>query len=69
MEQWIHQHQMIVNIVATLVVFILGWSLPNDKVMAAGMLFSSFLRKIGGKKLEEKIENIEQAFVDGQKKD
>jgi hypothetical protein len=69
MEQWIVHHQLLVNSAVGLFLFIIGWALPNDKITAAGVTFSAFVRRLFGKKLDEKIESVGQTFIDGMKKD
>ena len=67
--QWLMAHQALCGIAATLVSFIIGWALPSDKLMKVGFFVSQFIRKTFGAKLEEKIEDVVDAFDKGMKGD
>jgi hypothetical protein len=67
--QWCMAHQALCGIGATLVSFVIGWALPNDKIAKAGFFVSQFIRRAFGAKLEEKIENVVDAFDKGMKGD
>lgn len=67
--QWCMAHQAIMAIAASLLTFAIGWALPNDRIMKAGFFVSQFIRRVAGKKLEEKIEQAVDSFDKGMKGD
>ena len=62
---WVEVH----NYITALVVGIVCLALPNTLFVKAGTVFSAMVRKIGGKKLEEKVENLIDGFEQGMKQD
>ena len=69
MEHWVMNNQMIVGAAMGVILFLVGWVLPNDKIISLGMKFSALLARLFGKDAEKKIEDIVGKFVEGMKKD
>jgi hypothetical protein len=62
---WCMDHQLIVGIVSS--IFCLA--VPNTIFVKAGFFISQFVRKVGGRKVEEKLEAIVDGLEQGMKGD
>jgi len=62
---WCMEHQLYVGICVS--VFCLA--VPNTIFVKAGFFLSQFVRRVGGKRAEEKIEAIVDGFEQGLKSD
>jgi hypothetical protein len=58
-------HQALIGIVSSVVCLMI----PNTIFVKGGFFVSQFLRRVGGKKLEEKIEAVVDGFEKGLKSD
>lgn len=70
--QWVLAHQAICWGASTVITLVIGWALPNDKLLKIGFTLSQFIRRFGGEKLEKKIQEdikiIEQGMESDDKK-
>lgn len=60
---------MVILIGSNLIIFLIGWTLPEAKVRLFAKNVSKFIRIRFGKKFEDKIENVVSAFNEGLKSD
>ncbi len=59
--QWLMAHQLLVTIVSSIICL----AIPNTVFVKTGFFISQFVRKVAGKKLEEKVEKIVDGFEEG----
>lgn len=60
---------MFILIGSNVIIFIIGWFLPDAQIKSVATKASQFMRLRFGKKFEDKVENVVSVFNEGLKAD